>query len=178
MQQFSPFNILAHMLLCHLQIDSQLWLKKKKKKICTGSSWPTNESPPHTSTSSCLRLVTAVYKTQGQEVTALRNASITPSLVSRGSASWGNEKEGFKFFLMEEDSFHKQEDGTYSYESCRRIFFVFVLFVFCTPSSDNRAVKQWEWWWSNICDFLNKFLTMGIWSPGNRKWGKETYKLM
>lgn len=32
MQQFSPFNILAHMLLCHAQIDSQLWLKKKKKK--------------------------------------------------------------------------------------------------------------------------------------------------
>lgn len=31
MQQFSPFNILAHMLLCHAQIDSQLWLKKKKK---------------------------------------------------------------------------------------------------------------------------------------------------
>lgn len=32
MQQFSPFNILAHMLLCHAQIDSQLWLKKNKIK--------------------------------------------------------------------------------------------------------------------------------------------------
>lgn len=33
MQQFSPFNILAHMLLYLAQVESQLWLKKKKSAL-------------------------------------------------------------------------------------------------------------------------------------------------